>query len=39
MLEKFKKSLASAGGKAFEIDRDEIAFKIKELFAMRVIVF
>ena len=32
MLEKFKKSLASAGGKAIEIQRDEVASKIKELF-------
>ncbi len=32
MLEKFKKSLASAGGKAIEIQRDEVESKIRELF-------
>ncbi len=30
--EEFKKSLEKAGGKAFEIDRDKVALKIKELF-------
>ena len=32
MIEEFKKSLEKAGGKAFEIERDEVALKIKELF-------
>ncbi len=32
MIEEFKKSLEKAGGKAIEIQRDEIASKIKELF-------
>ena len=32
MIEEFKKSLERAGGRAFEIDRDEVILKIKELF-------
>jgi len=32
MVDKFKKALASAGGKAIEIERDNIPLKIKEIF-------
>ena len=32
MIEEFKRSLESAGGKVIEIQRDEVASKIRELF-------